>query len=326
MNNSNISSNVSNNKTKVINTICHCKASLMWKKLEVVMLNPCEHLIHKKCLNDGKFCPICKIPINSITRLDDYKSNSNLFQKCVDILSMTNTDDMMKISYDDALLNVPELLITTIRLTIAEGFETSHNIVRDLFKTANIKIKVSGLEKIKSGPKVFIANHTCHLDFLSIFYVLKTGFAASSTIKNNPFTLKISKILPTHIIEIGKKTNSVVEMKKYVEKHGSICLFPEGMFSHHLTISRFRTGAFYIGYPVYPIVLKYKNYMGDTSLIDFILKTHCENSECIEFTVLDPFYPPFNDDKIELVRFAMAESGNLLLARTSNRDVNNTKK
>lgn len=326
-------------KNKVINTVCHCKTALQWKRLDVVMLNPCEHLIHLNCFealhNDNdksksdkstKSCPICNIPINSITKLNDYKNDPKLFQKCVDILSMTNIDNMMEISYDNALFNIPEIVLTAVQTRLYSGFDEGHKIVKNVLKNANVKIKVSGLEKIQNGPKVFIANHTCHLDFLSIFYVLKTGFAATALVKDNPFTKKILDIVPTHLIEIGKSTNAVANMKKYVEKYGSICLFPEGMFSHPATISRFRTGAFHIGYPVYAIVLKYKNYMADTSILDFVLKTHSEHSECIDFIILGPFYPPFDDEKIELIRFAMAEYGNLLIARTSNRDVNNTKK
>lgn len=316
-----------NTKEKIINSVCCCKTSLLWRRLEVIMLNPCEHLVHKKCfkLLNTEYCPICKIKIDSITHLGDYKTNPDLFQKCVDILSMTNTDNMMKVSYNNVLSNVPELFDTIFRSISSKGFDEGHKTVRNFLKTANVKIIVSGLDKIKNGPKVFIANHTCHLDFMIIFYLLKTGFAATATIKDNPLTEKISKIVPTYLIEIGKKTNAVNGMKKYVERHGSICLFPEGMFSHNLTLSRFRTGAFRMDYPVYPIVLKYKNYMGDTSILDFALKTHSERSECVEFIVLDPFYPPFDDKKIELVRFAMAKVGNLILARTSNRDVNNTK-
>lgn len=327
LNNLNNVKNIDNSKNKIINSVCHCKTSLQWKKLEVIMLDPCEHLIHKKCFEslNTDSCPFCKTKVSLIVRLRDYKKNPNLFQKCVDILSQTNTDELMKISYDDAILNIPEIILTTVRSAISKGTDEGHKLIKDLLKTANVKIKVSGLEKIKKGPKVFIANHTCYLDFMAIFYVLKTGFASSSTIKNNPLTEKISKIVPTYFIEIGKSSNAVKGMKKYIEDNGSICLFPEGMFSHNITLTRFRTGAFYIGYPVYPIVLKYKNYMSDTSLFDFVLKTHSEKSECIEFTVLDPFYPPFDEKKIELVRFAMAEAGKLLIARTSNRDVNNTK-
>ncbi len=317
-----------NKENKIINTVCHCGTALQWKRTEVIMLNPCEHLIHKECFKSlgTKCCPFCNNCVQTITRLDYYKCDPNVFQKCVDILSMTNIDDMMKISYDDALFNIPEILAIISKGMLGTGFKTGWELARDTLKNAGVKIKVSGLEKIKDGPKVFIANHTCHLDALCILYLIKTSFVATGTIKDNFFTNRIRDVIPMHTIDLGKSKNAVEGMREHVEKFGSVCIFPEGMFTHPATLARFRTGAFYIGYPVYPIVLKYKNYMGDTSLLDFVLKTHSENSEYVEFTVMDPFYPPFNDDKIELVRFAMAECGNLLLARTSNRDVDNTKK
>jgi len=34
---------------KNINSRCHCGNGLPWIKEEVIMLEPCEHLIHKKC-------------------------------------------------------------------------------------------------------------------------------------------------------------------------------------------------------------------------------------------------------------------------------------
>lgn len=318
------------NKNKNINSTCSCNNRLAFDGFEIIMINPCEHLVHKKCFYGTKFyssnkCPYCKINVESVTRLSDYKHNPNVFQKCVDILSLTNVDDMMDISYNDVLFNIPEIAVTLAKVGTSKGHNDGKKIARDILKAANVKIKVKGLEKIKKGPKVFISNHTSYLDFLAIFYVLGTGFVSSSTITDNPLSKRISNIIPTYIVEIGKSQNSVEGMKKYVEEFGSICLFPEGMLTHNATISKFRTGAFYIGYPVYPIVLKYSNNMTDVSIVDFICKAFSEKSETITLTIMDPFYPPFDDEKIELVRFAMGEEGNLLLARTSNRDVNNEK-
>lgn len=320
--------NENNPKNKIINSMCYCDIALNYKRDETVMMEPCEHLIHLECYNNlkEKICPFCKTKVDSLTRLNSYKKDPKLYQKCVDILSMTNIDNMMNISYENALLNIPEMLLTTIKLNVSDKFEHVIKLIGDTFRRCNIKIKVKGYEKIKPGPKVYIGNHTCNLDPLVMCYVLKTGFVSSSTIKNNPLTRKLVDLVPMFLVEIGKKKNSVEEMKKYIKKEGSLCIFPEGMYSHKSTISRFRTGAFNMGYPIYPIILKYKNYMSDMTLSDFILKVYSDNSEYIEFIILDPFYPPFNDDKIEAVRFKMAEVGDMMLARTSNRDMNNFKK
>jgi 1-acyl-sn-glycerol-3-phosphate acyltransferase len=186
----------------------------------------------------------------------------------------------------------------------------------------NIEIKVRGLNKIKPGPKVFIANHTSHLDFFTIFYVLGPGFLASSVVKDNIVSNQLTNILPLLIIDRGKKGgNTVDKMRKYVETHESICLFPEGMMTHPDTIIRFRTGAFNVGYPVYPVVLKYTNVVGDMSTPNFILKIASRQHEIIEMHILGPFLPPFDENKIELVRHAMANRGKMVLSRVSNRDI-----
>lgn len=322
-------------KNKIINSTCKCARILNWVDDEVIMLNPCEHMIHAKCFEEcqcgniqsnGQLCPYCGDSIKSITKLNDYKTNPELYQKCVDILSVTNVNDMMKISYDDVLFNIPELLAIVAKGMLRTGFKTGWELSRDALKIAGVRIKVSGLEKIKPGPKVFIANHTCHLDGICILYLLRTSFLSSASIRENSLTKKLLDIVPLHTVELGaKSSNTVDNMRDYIEKNESICIFPEGMFTHPSVLGRFRTGAFHIGYPIYPIVLKYQNYMSDTSILDFLLKTHSEKSEFVEFIVMDPFYPPFDDNKIELVRFAMAERGNLLLSRVSNRDINNKK-
>ncbi len=91
--------------------------------------------------------------------------------------------------------------------------------------------------------------------------------------------------------------------------------------THPDTIIRFRTGAFHIGFPVYPIVLKYNNIIADSSIGTFIFKLASGNKTIVDMEILDPFYPPFDDNKIELVRFAMAKAGNMAMSRVSNRDI-----
>ena len=308
---------------KNINSLCHCKSSLLFsKKTNVIMMDPCEHLIHTICFKNlnSKYCPYCNTKIESIIKLNDYKKDPKLYQKCVDILTVTNTNNMLKISYKNFIFNLHKLLTSGVECSLYKGYKKGHKIASDFLKNANIKIKVSGLAKIQDGCKVFISNHTSYLDFLIIFYVLKTGFAAGSFIKHNILTKKLIDIVPTFIIDKSKSTNAVKGMKTYVEKHKSICIFPEGTITHGATIAKFRTGAFHIGYPIYAIILKYKNYMVDTSMLNFILKTHSENIEYVDFTIIGPFYPPFTDQKIELIRLKMADVGNLLVSRVSNRD------
>jgi len=308
---------------KHINAKCICGEGLSWIKKEVVMMDPCEHLIHLTCLEKKNVhvCPYCNSQIERLIRANDFRYNKELYQKCIDIISVSNFDSMSKIHSDQVLLNLPNLLGALVQIPFVQGTENARKLCEDIFSMNNIKIKVRGLNKLKDGPKVFIANHTSHLDFLTIFYVLRTGFLTSSTIKDNIVSKQFLNILPLLVVERGKGCNTVDKMKEYVKKKGSICLFPEGMLTHPDTIIKFRTGAFHIGYPIYPIVLKYKVVVSDMSAPNFILKMSSHQEEIIEMFILDPFYPPFDEPKIELIRCAMANRGNMLLSRVSNRDI-----
>jgi 1-acyl-sn-glycerol-3-phosphate acyltransferase len=307
---------------KTINAKCVCGSGLPWVKKEVVMIDPCEHLIHLSCLKNSQSCPFCNTTIERLIRANDFKYNKSLYQKCIDIISVSNFDNMSKIYSDQVILNLPNLLGTLAQIPFIKGVNNARHLCEDIFSMNNIKIKVRGLNKLKDGPKIFIANHTSHLDFLTIFYVLKTGFLTSSSINDNIISKQFLNILPLLVVERGKGNgNTVDKMKEYVEKKGSICLFPEGMLTHPDTIIKFRTGAFHIGYPIYPIVLKYKIVVSDMSAENFILKISSHQEEIIEMFILDPFYPPFDENKIEMIRCAMANRGNMLLSRVSNRDI-----
>ena len=316
--------------TKVINSRCICKSGLPWiKNYEVIMLNPCEHLIHLKCFNKlhTTKCPYCNIHIYNIIHANDFKKDKSLYQKCIDIISMSNFDNMSKIYTDQALLNLPNFMGILSQLPFAKGINESVKICEDLFAMNNIEIRVKGLKYLKNPePKVFISNHTSYLDFLILFYILKTGFLASSAILENCLTKKLLDLAPILVINRGIDTNTVEKMREHVKKTGSLCLFPEGIITHPDTIIKFRTGAFHIGYPVYPIVLKYKNVISDMSSKDFLLKIMSCQKEIIDMHILHPFYPPFDDNKIEMVRSAMANKGNMMLSRVSNRDVIDTPK
>jgi 1-acyl-sn-glycerol-3-phosphate acyltransferase len=127
--------------------------------------------------------------------------------------------------------------------------------------------------------------------------------------------------MPLLFIKRGKSNNVVKKIKEYVQKNGSLCLFPEGMLSHPNTLIKFRTGAFYTDLPIYPVVIKYKNKIFELNDFNYILKLLSYQSIDIDVIILKPFYPPFNNNKIELVRKEMAKAGNLLLSRVSNRDI-----
>jgi 1-acyl-sn-glycerol-3-phosphate acyltransferase len=237
---------------------------------------------------------------------------------------MTNFDGLS--SYDPYrfVINLPNVLACIGRIPFTKGIPGAKKLIAEILKMNNVTIRVKGynkLAKLKKIPKVFICNHTSIFDFMVLFYILETGFLSSSAVNENIISRQLTNIIPVLIIERGKNVNTVEKMKQYVKKNGSICLFPEGMHTYPDTIIRFRTGAFYIGYPIYPIVLKYNTMIADASIGTFILKVTSGTKIDITMEILDPWYPPFNDDKIESVRLAMAKAGKMALSRVSNRDI-----
>ena len=55
------------------------------------------------------------------------------------------------------------------------------------------------------------------------------------------------------------------------------------------------------------------------------MKIASRQKEIIEVHILDPVYPPFDDQKIETIRQLMANRGGMVLSRVSNKDINENK-
>lgn len=302
---------------KNINSTCVCKYRLNSVNCEIIMIDPCEHLIHVECLKNQKRCPYCNVTITQIVKINDYKTNPKLKQKCIDILSVSSVDNLSQMSSLEIFSNTPQIVYIMTKLHL--GYNCKQ-LCHDIFSLAGLTIKVNGLDKIKNNDKkVFIANHVGYLDALVLYYILECGFLASESIISDPFLKHIVKSIPLILVKRGTKQNTVNKMKEFISKHGSLCLFPEGMFSYPNTMSRFRSGAFRLNVPVYPIVLRYKNNILDTNMINFALKLGSNLNETIEITFIDPFYPPFNDETPELVRETMAKE-NVLLSRVFGND------
>src|SRR3990167_6977446 len=109
--------------SKIINSTCICEKGLPWIRDKVLMLDPCEHLIHQKCFNKKKTnkCPFCDILIIRIIHANDFKKDPSLYQKCIDIISMTNYDGMTRICTEQAIFNIPNLLGLIVQLPFTKG-------------------------------------------------------------------------------------------------------------------------------------------------------------------------------------------------------------
>jgi hypothetical protein len=309
--------------SKVLNSKCGCGKGLPWKKGTVVMAYPCEHMYHDSCFNKLKdnVCSLCSQHIaKKLTMLDEGLHH----QRFADILSMTYYDDMSNTTpgkFIDSMFDLASVFARTLMTVDRVGAKV---ICEQIFLLNNLTLKVYGMDKLKlEQTKVFICNHVTNLDFVVIYYLLETGFLSSTTI-GQIIIDKLKDVIPLLTFERGdtnRKRNIVDEMKRFVDVHGSICLFPEGLMKHPDVLIRFRTGAFHIGRPIYAITIRHNDIISDEYVNGFMYKLGGKRNINMEVHILGPYYPPFDEASIEMIRLDMAKHGNMVLSRVANRDV-----
>jgi hypothetical protein len=311
---------------KVLNSMCYCGTGLPWKMDCVVMAYPCEHMYHEKCFqkvfDTTKICKYCNKTIKrKITILD----NDLHHQRFADILSMTFYDNMNYNTPGRFLDSVFDVASFVARLPFANNIQDGKSLCETLLSLNNLTLKVYGLEKTKlEKNKVYICNHVAQIELVILYYLLGTGFLASSIVDGFPLIEKIKQYIPLFTFDRGiknRKINIVDEMRKFVDERGSICLFPEGMMKHPDSLIRFRTGAFYIGRPLYAIIIKHNDVLSGEYINNFLYKLGAKKDINIEVHILGPYYPPFSEKMIETIRMDMAKIGNMVLSRVSNRDI-----
>jgi len=310
------------NYDKLLNSLCKCSKGLPWKKGYICMVLPCEHLYHNECIKTEKEKEICYFCETKIDKIISLKDKDIHFQHFADILSVSNYDTM---SYNTSLNfidSIFDLLSVFTKLAFTNNKKDGKELCNKIFSLNNLTLTVYGMEKIElEKKKVFICNHVSYLEFIVIYYLFGTGFLASSIVGNSKLIERLRKVVKLLTFERGRSINIVDEIKKFVDENDSICLFPEGMLKHPDTLTRFRTGAFYVGYPVYAITIRHNNIISDGLINNFLYKLSSKKNINIEVHILGPYYPPFNDASIEKIRQSMAKVGKMCLSRVCNRDV-----
>lgn len=307
---------------KELNSICFCGKYLSETEEELLMLFPCEHIIHSSCLNK-RYCILCKTNIDKSMRFSEInylvkrENRMDLYQNLIDLITVKNSEKC-----DINFLVIPKRItdISHYILNIRDG-ESSEIIFQNLLQNLNIRIHKKGLDKLTSNKKIFICNHSCYIDPLIIYIIFKCGFLAGSFVRNISLIKKIVKLLPILYIQRGDKKNTVSKIKEFIENIGNICLFPEGLVTHYNTLAQFRTGAFNAGYEVQPLIIKYSPNVHHTDYKKFILRLLSQERIDVELEVLDPYNPPFNKESIAEIRDKMAMRGDLAKSRISNRDI-----
>lgn len=313
---------------KKINCRCICGKGLNWINKKIIMLEPCEHIIHKECFNNQNNKDMCMICNSKIEKIYDEKTlyknkeNQEIYQKYVDLISVKNFNYMTKVNKYKLVENIPKILSIFSKIPFSKGINDGKSLTHEIMNIGNVTLTVEGLENIPNGPKVIIANHTSDFDFIPLFYIFQSGFLSSSILLQSQIGKMISNIIKTVIVDRGKKNNNtVIKMRKHVEKYGSICLFPEGLITHPDTIIRFRSGAFNIGYPISPVVLIYEPVVYDSDIGAYMQKLLSQEKFVVKMKILPPEFPPFTEQQIEKIRNKMAKAGNFAMSRVINKDI-----
>lgn len=142
------------------------------------------------------------------------------------------------------------------------------------------------------------------------------GFVASNIITSMIFGRAIMSVFPHIIVKPSKSSYSQIASYFSTNPQESrLLIFPEGMLSYYRAICKFRSGAFITGYPVQPIIIKYKQNIFNLLGFDML----CQEQIDVEVYVCDPIETNGSAESIEKIRKQMATLGNFFLSDVSNR-------
>jgi len=195
------------------------------------------------------------------------------------------------------------------------------NVADKFMRMCNFKINIVGKQNIFKGNKVIISNHCNYIDVLILYIIFGCPFLASSMIKSEWFGRKVKDLIPLLTVKRGKNKNTVKKMRKIIKELGSIGIFPEGMITNNKTLIKFRSGAFNIGYPIQPVIIKYSPYIYDGDIKKALLKILSQDEIIVTVKILPKQEPPFEKHNIRDIRYLMAYHGNFALSRVTNKDI-----
>lgn len=327
-------SNKSNFNSNIINFYCTCKKRYFSIYKASIVL-PCSHMFHSCCINNVKNCPVCNQKITQILSEDDIFSNKKYLTYQNDIMSVKIINSG-KINYFILPLRITKFIVYLNTLILSKTTTNLINGLDFLFKFLCIKINIidntsGNVFSVKSNrfewnkdiinnPKIIISNHSSYLDIFIMYYIFKCGFVAGEFITSTEIGKLLANVCKLLIFKRGVDTNVVEKIKEYLQEQKQIVIFPEGiMKENNDTLIKFRTGAFYTGADICPVVIKYKNYVYDEDFYTGILKLLSQDSIDVNVYIENIQHPPFTDKHIEKIRKKMAKTGNFKLARTSNK-------
>ncbi len=335
---------------RIVNYVCFCKKNFKVGSPILYGL-PCCHMFHEKCFNkyilenqlktnDKKNlldCPICNEKIETVLNENKINSKDKYIQYKNDILSV-KLDNSAEINYVTLPISIVKLTSMVNKTILIENQKQFINTLEYILKGMNIKINI--IDNTKRNPfnivnnslewkskkdnnekVVIISNHSHYLDSFILHYIFRCGFVSSDFINATDLGRLIASKCKLLIFKRGVDTNMVEKIKEYLNEMKKIVVYPEGAMANNNTLLRFRTGAFYTGAAICPVVIKYKNFVYDDDIKLTLLKLITQDEISVDVYINDFEYPPFDNQKIEKIRDKMAKIGNLKKSRVSNRNV-----
>lgn len=349
-----------NDQNIIVNYSCFC-SKVFYAGEKVLYVLPCCHIIHENCFNNYILkhqykklfgvqntklninntnylkCPFCQNNISTI--LTEYKINSKkkYYQYKIDIKSI-KLDNSASINYMILPLSIVKFTSFMNKLIIANTETDLLNTIEYVFSSFNFKIniidntrknpiiiknnKITWKNKKDNESKlVIISNHSHYLDSVIIYYLFRCGFVSSDFINQTDIGKIIATKLKLLIFKRGVDTNMVEKIKQYLNEQKKIAIYPEGAFANNETMIRFRTGAFYVGENICPIVIKYNKVIYDDDFKQMLYKIITQPEIVANIYINDFFYPPFDNQKIEQVRNFMVKIGGFDKSRVSNKTI-----
>ena len=324
-----------------MNYSCGCKKCFI-KSDQVMMLMPCEHFIHERCLSklllkNKKNCLLCKKEFINIVSENVINKNKIYKQNKVDLLSikLSNTCEINYMLLPIAIVNFNAIVN---QLMMAKTINNLNSVAENFIRLCNIKIKI--IDKTNKHPIIYkdskiqwtnpedekkniiiLSNHTTYIDSMIMYYLFKCGFVAADFINSFDIGRLIVDKLDLLVFKRNSDTNTVEKIKEYLKERKRITLFPEGTLSNQDTLLEFRTGAFYTEGVICPIVIKYDPVPYDDDMTKYIFKAITQSEINVSIIINDLQHPPFDKVSIAKVRNIMAKSGNLLKSRVSNKTI-----
>ena len=221
------------------------------------------------------------------------------------------------------IVNTEKDLLSTIEFAL-HSFNIKINIIDNTNKNPIFMNENKICWKKKEDQKrklVIISNHSHFLDSIILYYLFRSGFVSGDFINQTDIGRIIATKLKLLIFKRGVDTNMVQKIKEYLNEQKKIVIYPEGAFANNNTMIRFRTGAFYVGETICPVVIKYEKIIYDDDFKQMIFKLITQQEIIANVYINDIFYPPFDDIQIEKIRDHMCSIGNFEKSRVSNKTI-----